>query len=124
MKRIATALLVATLATAGTAALADEHQSFISEFPNMRSYADTHLNDPAGQPGVNYPSSVSQEIPLSAEFPNMDTYKREHRSAPARVSNTPTFPYSVPNEQSMADEGLVPGIAGVPPADGAVGATR
>ncbi|MDB5865293.1 MAG: hypothetical protein JWO70_3099 [Betaproteobacteria bacterium] len=124
MKRIATALLVATLATAGTAAFADEHQSFISEFPNMRSYADTHLNDRAGSPSADFPSSVSQEIPMSAEFPNMDTYKREHRSDAGRTASTPTFPYSVPNEQSMADEGLVPGIAGVPPADGAVGATR
>jgi hypothetical protein len=32
-------------------------------------------------------------------------------------SNTSTSPYSVPNSVSMADEGLVPGIAGVPPYD-------
>jgi hypothetical protein len=124
MKRIATALLVATLATAATAAFADEHQSFFSEFPNMRTYADTHLRDRAGRPGMNYPSSASQEDPLAAEFPNMDTYRREHSLDPGRASNAPTFPHSVPNETSMVDEGLAPGIAGVLPAGGAVGATR
>jgi hypothetical protein len=124
MKRIATALLVATLSTAATAAFADETQSFFSEFPTMRTYADTHLNDRAGAPTAGFPSAGSQEVPLINEFPNMQTYKREHRPDPAQVSSTPTFPYSVPNEQSMADEGLVPGIAGVAPADGAVGATR
>jgi hypothetical protein len=124
MKRIATVLLAATLSSAGAAAFADETQSFYSEFPNMRTYADTHLNDHADRPDGNFPSAGSQEVPLSAEFPNMQTYQREHSPDPAQASTTPTFPYSVPNEQSMADEGLVPGIAGVPPADGAVGATR
>jgi hypothetical protein len=124
MKRIATALLVATLATAGTAAFADETQSFFSEFPNMRTYADTHLHDRAGERGMNYPSSASQEDPLAAEFPNMGTYRRERRVDPGRASNTPTFPYSVPDETSMVDEGLVPGIGGIVPGGGAVGATH
>jgi hypothetical protein len=124
MKRIATALLAATLASAGAAAFADETQSFISEFPNMRSYADTHLNDRARGPDTSFPSSVTQEIPLSAEFPNMQTYQRDHRNDSAQRSNTPPYPSSVQNEQSMAEEGLVPGIAGIPPADSAAGATR
>jgi hypothetical protein len=52
-----------------------------------------------------------------------------HRNDPVYQATAPTFPYSVQNEASMADEGLVPGIAGVPPfaapsQDGPVGATR
>jgi hypothetical protein len=99
MKRIATALLAATLAAAGAAAFADETQSFISEFPNMRSYADTHLDNRGDRPDAGFPSSVSQEVPLSAEFPKMDTYQREHRSDAGQWTTTPPFPYSVPNEE-------------------------
>jgi hypothetical protein len=130
MKRIARTLLVISLATAGGAAFAatptfpssaQQETPLSQEFPNIGTYAQEHRDSAATQPSMTYPSIGAQEYPLSGEFPNMQTYKQEHRPDPAQASNTATFPYSVPAEESMADEGLVPGIAGVAPADGAVG---
>ena len=125
MKRIARTLVIVTFASAGTAAVAadtpypssaPQEIPMSSEFPNSPTYKSEHRNDVGRQshtPG--YPSSVTGETPLSSEFPDMQTYKDLHRNVPAGRSTTPTFPYEVPNEPSMADEGLVPGIAGVPP---------
>ena len=130
MKRITRTLVIVTFATAATAAMAanspfpssaPEETPLSSDFPNIRSYADIHSADRANQPELAGPAAGQQEYPLSSDFPNSVTYKQEHRSDPVAASRTPTFPYSVPNEESLADEGLVPGIAGVPPA---VGATR
>jgi hypothetical protein len=79
---------------------------------------------------MTYPAQASQEYPLSGEFPNMRTYEDIHRNDPVAQSNTSAFPYSVDPERSMAEEGLVPGIAGAAPYVDAnkqtvvVGATR
>ena len=56
----------------------------------------------------------------------MESYEQEHRNAPLQTSSASPFPYSVPDEPSFADEGLIPGVAGMPPYDNraAVGATR
>jgi hypothetical protein len=135
MKRIANALVILTLAgTAAAATAADtpfpysaqEEIPLSQEFPNMDTYKKEHRDSIATQPSVPGPASVPEEYSLESEFPNAVTYKQEHRNDPVRASNTPAIPYDVPNEPSMADEGLVPGIAGVPPYDnrGAVGATR
>jgi hypothetical protein len=148
MKRIARTLIIVALASAATAAVAAQDAGtaaaraadkpypesapqeipMSAEFPNSPTYKQEHKNDAGRQSRTpNSPSSVSNEIPLSAEFPNMPTYKQEHRPNPGRASNTSAFPYSVPTEPSMADEGLVPGIAGVPPyvdPNRATGATR
>jgi hypothetical protein len=64
--KIATALLVATLSTAATAAFADETESFMSSFPNMRTYADRYLGA-ATQPGPRADSSASQELANSVQ---------------------------------------------------------
>ncbi|MEA3158129.1 MAG: hypothetical protein QOK44_5718 [Betaproteobacteria bacterium] len=136
MKRIARTLVIVTLASAATAAMAagtpfpseaQDQYPLSQEFPNIVTYKQEHRDSAATQPSAPSPSAALQEYPLSGEFPNIVTYKQEHRNDAVRASNTPTFPYSVPTEESMADEGLVPGIAGVAPADGAdgaVGATR
>ena len=132
MKRIARALVIVTFASATAAAMAAEDAatreaeasdkpfpseipggefSMSEEFPNMPTYKSEHRNDIGRQsrtPG--YPSSAQQEIPLSSEFPNSPTYKQEHRNDPVARSTTPTIPPDVPNEPSMADEGLVPGV--------------
>jgi hypothetical protein len=138
MKRIARALVIVTLASAATAAVAAdspfpasvENQVPLSEvFPNIVTYKQEHHDSAVNQPAMAYPSKSQQEIPLSEDFPNIVTYKQEHKNDPARASNTSAFPEDLPNEPSMADEGLVPGIAGVAPyvsgnSQGAVGATR
>jgi hypothetical protein len=152
MKRIATTLLIVTLASTATAATAAVNQygnpisgdnsypasvpdeySLASEFPNMVTYKEEHKNDPVPPSNVSttglnqygnpisgdypYPASVPNSYSLASEFPNMVTYEDEHRNDPVTQSNTPTSPYSVPDSVSMADEGLVPGISGVPPYD-------
>jgi ribosomal protein L20 len=61
MKRIARTLVVVSLASAATAAVA----------------ADTP-----------YPSSAQQETPMSQEFPNSQTYKSEHRNDAGRQSRS------------------------------------
>jgi hypothetical protein len=99
----------------------------------MVTYKEQHRNDPVARSntpatGLNeygnpisgdypYPASVPNGYSLASEFPNMVTYEDEHRNDPVRPSNTSTSPYSVPSSVSMADEGLVPGIHGVPPYD-------
>ena len=119
MKRIARTLVIVTLASAATAAIAadspfpssaQDQYPLVQEFPNIVTYKQEHRDSAATQRSVPGPSSAQQEYPLSSEFPNIGTYKREHRNDPNQASNTPTVPYSVPNEQSMADEGLVRGI--------------
>jgi hypothetical protein len=101
MKRIAGTLIIVSFAGAATAAVA--------------------ANTP-------YPSSAQEETPMSTEFPNAPTYKQEHKNDAGAQSRTPA-PRAAGSarsatEQSKADEGRVPGTAGVPPADGARGATR
>jgi hypothetical protein len=134
MKRIASTLVALALAGSAAAAMAadtpypssvPEEYPLSQEFPNMDTYKKEHRDSVATQPSVPGPASVPEEYSLDSEFPSMVTYKREHRNDPVAASTTP-FPTDVPNEPSMADEGLVPGIAGVPPYDnrGAVGATR
>ena len=138
MKRIARTVLVLSLATTSVAAFAatpsypanvPDEVSLSSEFPNMQTYADRHRDSAADQPPMAYPSAGLQEYPLSGEFPNLQTYRDIHKIDPVAQSKTPSFPYSVDPEPSMAEEGLVPGIAGVAPYvnannQTAVGATR
>lgn len=135
MKRFARTLVIVTLATATTAAIAadipfpssaQDQYPLSQEFPNIDTYKREHRDSIADQAPMTYPSVGLQEYPLSGEFSDIVTYKQEHRNDPVQASNTPTFPYSVDAETSFAEEGLVPGIAGVPPYDnrGAVGVTR
>ncbi|MDB5922963.1 MAG: hypothetical protein JWN13_1899 [Betaproteobacteria bacterium] len=134
MKRIARTLVIVTLSSAATAAVAVdtsfppgvENQVPLSEeFSNIDTYKKEH-RDSVNQTPLTYPAAGLQEYPLSGEFPNLQSYQDIHRNDPVVQSTTPTFPYSVPEEQSLADEGLVPGIANVPPYNnrGAVGKTR
>jgi hypothetical protein len=99
MKRIARTLVILSLASAATAAVA----------------ADTP-----------YPSSAQEETPLSSEFPNAPSYKQQHRKDAGQQSRTPRSAGGARSatEQSKADEGRVPGTAGVAPTDAARGATR
>jgi hypothetical protein len=108
MKSIATALLIATLATAGTAALADENQSFESEFTGMTTYADLHRNDGVIQTGPVYPSSASETTSVASEFPALATYAEEHRNDPANQASSP-WPSSANETTSRAEEGLYEG---------------
>ncbi|HEY0337646.1 MAG TPA: hypothetical protein VGC70_09935 [Burkholderiales bacterium] len=136
MKGIAKAFVVAALVTAATAASAtstafpssaQEQTPLASEFAGIVTYKQQHHDSIAKQAPMAMPSGRSDNYNATSEFPNIVTYKKLHRNDPVQVSSTPTFPYSVPASQSMADEGLVPGITGVAPADGplfAVGATR
>jgi hypothetical protein len=138
MKSIAKALLVVTLASAAVTATAADMQypaagrdgyNQADVFPNMDTYQREHSASALNQRFTAAPSAGQQEYPLSSEFPNMQTYLDLHANDPVRQATAPTFPYSVAPEPSMADEGLVPGIAGVAPyaalpADNAVGATR
>jgi hypothetical protein len=138
MKRIARTLVIVTLAGAATAATAADSpfpssspntSSLSMYFPNMDSYEREHRNSEANQQAMSYPSSAPDQRPLATEFSNIVTYKQEHRNDPVQASSTPTFPYSAPNTESMADEGLVAGIAGVAPYvdnnnQTSVGATR
>ena len=100
MKRIATTLVIVTLATTATAATAALNQ-----------YGNPISGD------YPYPASVPNGYSLASEFPNMVTYQDEHRNDPVPPSHTAASPYSVPSSVSMADEGLVAGIPGVPPYD-------
>jgi hypothetical protein len=137
MKRIAKALVIATLASTAVAATAADvswpssapdsyNQS--SVFPNMQTYKQEHRDSVLSQASRAYPSAAQQEYPLSGEFPNIVSYKQEHRNDPVAWSNGSGFPENLSPEPSMADEGLVPGIAGVAPyvapAPDAVGGTR
>jgi hypothetical protein len=137
-KFIAKAVVIAALASSAVAATA-ANTGFPSAgrdgynqadiFPNVQTYKRQHRDSVLTQPSVANPSSAQQEYPLSGEFPNMQTYRQIHKNDAVSQSTTPTFPYSVPAETSMADEGLVPGVAGVAPyvatpGDLGVGATR
>jgi hypothetical protein len=137
MKRIAKALVIATLASTAVAATAADvpypssgrdgyNQS--SVFPNMQTFEQQHRDSVLSQAPTPYPSAAQQEYPLSGEFANIVTYKQEHRNDPVARSNSSAFPENLSPEPSMADEGLVPGIAGiapyVAPAPYAVGGTR
>jgi len=121
MKRIAQALLVVSLATTGAAAFAatpsfpssaQETTSLSSEFPTIRTYADSHLGGAAGQTAMKYPSGSMQQMPMSGEFANIRSYADLHRNDPVAVASTPTFPSSTNETTSMAGEGLVPGLNG------------
>jgi hypothetical protein len=138
MKSIARALVIATLATAATGAMAadtpypssaQDQVPLSQEFPNIVTYKQEHRDSISQQQPMTYPAQALQEYPLSGEFPNLQSYQDIHKNDPVAQSNTPDYPYSVDPERSMAEEGLVPGIAGVPPYDNrntqtAVGATR
>ena len=135
MKRIARSFVFAALASTATIAAAantsypssaQEVIPFSQEFPNMDSWKREHRDSVAMQPSVGYPASAQEEYPLAQEFPNMGSYQQAHGNDPVQASNTPTFPYSVPDEPSFYDEGIVPGVAGVSPYEGssAVGGTR
>ena len=84
------------------------------------------MSHPATVAFLTYPASAQEEYPLAQEFRHMGSYEQEHRNAPLQTSSASPFPYSVPDEPSFADEGLIPGVAGMPPYDNraAVGATR
>jgi hypothetical protein len=119
MKRIAQSLLVVSLATTGVAALAatpsypssaQETTSLSSQFPNMRTYADSHRDDVASQPAMTYPSAAIEQMPLSSVFPNIQTHADLHRIDPVVVSSMPTFPSSANETTSLAELGLVPGV--------------
>jgi hypothetical protein len=115
------------------AASVPNEYSLASEFPSIVTYKQEHRNETVppsntSTTGLNeygnpisgdypYPASVPNGYSLASEFPNMVTYQDEHRNDPVPPSNTATSPYSVPSSVSMADEGLVPGIHGVPPYD-------
>jgi hypothetical protein len=125
MKRIAKTLVVISLATASAAAFAasssfpssaEETTSLSSEFPNMRTYGNSHLGDADSQAAMKYPSGGVQQMPLSTEFPNLQSYADTHRNDPAVVSSTPSAPSSANETTSMAEEGLVPDLNSGPSA--------
>ena len=138
MKRIAKALVIVALASSAATAMAASpfptptwpDSYFQSQvFPNIDTYEREHHASALTQPVTGYPSAAEEESSLSAEFPDIQTYQDIHRNDPASVSMASAFPSSVPEEPSMADEGLVPGIVGVAPfvsaqQQDAVGATR
>ena len=127
MKRIATTLVIATLAGAVTAAMAadspfpssaDDTYSQTDVFPYMPTYEQEHHADASRQAAMAWPSGGRPDsYNATSVFPDMATYAQEHTNDPAYASATPTFPYSVPDSESMADEGLVAGIAGKPTDD-------
>src|ERR1700730_17633876 len=94
MKRIATALLVATLATAGTAALADESRSFESEFPGMVTYTDLHKNDVVSGASSAYPSSANETTSLAGELSATVTYADLQKNDAVQIASSPSFPSS------------------------------
>jgi hypothetical protein len=119
MNRIAKTLLVLSFATAAGGAFAaqptfpssaNETTSLSSEFPNVRTYADSHYGDAASQAAMTYPSGGVQQMPLSRTFPNLQSYSDLHRNDPVAVSSTPAFPSSANETTSMAEQGLVPGV--------------
>ena len=138
MKRIAKALVIVTLASAAAAATAAQPQfpssgqdqyPLSQVVPNIDTYKREHRDSVATQATVPGPATAQDEYPLSSEFPGMVTYRQSHRNDTVAASRDSAFPYSVDPEPSMAEEGLVPGIAGVAPyaapaPDTAVGATR
>ena len=139
LKLIARTLLVASLSTTTMAAFAattpdypasvEAERPLIEDFPKIETYKREHRGQAVNQAPMTYPAEALQEYPLSGEFPNMQTYQDIHRNDLVAQSRTPTFPYSVDPVPSMAEEGLVPGIAGIAPYGNqniqtAVGATR
>ena len=126
---IASSAVTATAANTGFPSAGRDGYNQADIFPNVQTYKSQHRDSVLSQPSVANPSSAQQEYPLSSEFPNVQTYRQIHKNDSVPQSTSPTFPYSVPAEPSMADEGLVPGIAGVAPYvvtpdDLGVGATR
>ena len=133
MNRIAGTIVILTFASATTGGLAattpypssaPEEVPLAQEFPNIDSYKKEHRGSVATQAPQAGPAAALQEYPLSDEFPNLRTYQDIHRKDPVSRSMTSAFPSSVPNETSLAEEDLVPGMPRVPRADGNVGATR
>jgi hypothetical protein len=121
MKRIAKTLLVISLASAtfgvfaassASPSSAEETTSLWSEFPNMRTYADTRPGNAAAQPAMRYPSGGVEQMPQSAEFSNLRSYAALHRNDNPVAASTPAFPSSAEETTSMAEEGLVPGVNG------------
>jgi hypothetical protein len=138
MKRIAKTLVIVTLVSAATTAVAantpyassaQEQVPLSQEFPNIDTYKREHYDSISNQGPMTYPAQAAQEYPLSGEFPNLQSYRDIHKNDAVARSNTPASPENLSPEPSMADEGLVPGIAGVAPyvnenSQGAVGGTR
>jgi len=136
MKRIAKALVIVTFASAATAAFAADIPADVQnetplsqEFPKMDTYKKEHRDSVANQAPMTWPSVGRDNYSQTDEFPNIVTYAKQHANDPVRASNTSAFPENLSSEPSMADEGLVAGIAGVAPYvspsnQAAVGATR
>jgi hypothetical protein len=137
--KIAQTLLVISLATAGGTAFAATTSTFpaealnqtplSSEFPNMDTYKKEHRDSAVNQAPMRMPSGRPDNYSQTDVFPNVATYAAQHSDGAAQASNTSAFPEDLSPEPSMADEGLVPGIAGVAPyvddnGQSAVGATR
>jgi hypothetical protein len=132
MNRVAKAFVVLSLSTAASAAFAydtgypvgnGEDTPLSQVFPNLRTYADAHRVDAARSRDSAFPSEGAEQTPLSAEFPKIGTYTDTHQNARVARRSTPTYPGSVNEQPSLADEGLVRGVAGVSDAYGAQGAT-
>jgi hypothetical protein len=138
MKIIARTLLVVTFATTAAGAIAadspfpssaPETYSQSDVFPNVQTYEQAHRSSAMTQAPIPGPAAGrSDNYNATSAFPNMQTYADQHRNDPVHASNTPTFPSSAPEVPSMADQGLVPGMAGAPVyanhGDAAVGSTH
>jgi hypothetical protein len=97
MKRISTALLVASFAAISSAALATDSvlPQAAQEFPPIQSqdtYMLRHVDDIATQRGVPGPSSASMFDPIQAH----DTYMLRHLSDIETQPSVP-FPTSTPD---------------------------
>jgi hypothetical protein len=138
MKSIARTLLVVTFATMAAGAIAadspypssaPETYSQTDVFPNVQTYEQAHHASAMTQAPIPGPvAGRSDNYNATSVFPNMQTYADQHRNDAVHASNTATYPSSSPETPSMADEGLVPGLAGAPAyanhSDTAVGSTR
>ena len=98
MKRIVKVIAIGALASLGNVALADEEQSFISEFPNATTYQDRHASDTyqSGRADSPFPSSVDDSPSLASEFPQIRTYADKHGIAP---TNAAAPRASMPNDR-------------------------
>ena len=109
------ATLAATASAAPFPSSADEQTPLSQEFPYVDTYKRDHRDSLAQQAPVAYPAAAQQEYPLSDELPGTQSFQSTHTTDQVARSATPAFPYSVPDEESLADEGLVPGIEGTAP---------
>jgi hypothetical protein len=138
MKSIARTLLVVTFATTAAGAIAadspypssaPETYSQSDVFPNVQTYEQAHHASAMTQAPMPGPvAGRSDSYNATSVFPKMQTYADQHRNDSVHASNAATFPSSAPETTSMAEEGLVPGVASAPVyanhSDTAVGSTR